>query len=76
MSTMAPVRPDFNDEHRIVVFDLGPTDPDERRAWDLEHGGGVVRLTTTQRNICELDPERYVHELPAGATVADHLIHS
>jgi hypothetical protein len=58
----------------MIVFDLGPTDPDERRKWERENGGGVVRLSTHQRDICECDPKRYVHVLPTGMTVSRHVI--
>jgi hypothetical protein len=58
----------------ITVFDLGPTHPHARTKWERENGGGVVHLTTHQRDICERDPQRYVRELPAGATISRYVI--
>jgi hypothetical protein len=63
-------------EHRIVVYDLGPDDPAERKKWDKENGGGVVHLTTHQRDIVELGKGRYVQELPAGMPVTRRVVHS
>jgi hypothetical protein len=62
------------DTPSIVVYDLGPTDPAERKAWVHENGAGAVHLTTHQRDIVELDPQRYVPDLPAGMTVSRHVI--
>jgi hypothetical protein len=57
-----------------VVYDLGPSDPAERKAWIRENGAGAVHLTTHQRDIVELDARRYVHDLPAGMTVSRHVV--
>jgi hypothetical protein len=58
----------------MIVYDLGPADPVERKLWMRENGDGVVHLTTDQRDILVLDPQRYVHELPVGMTVSRHVI--
>jgi hypothetical protein len=66
----------INVQPSVVVYDLGPDDPGERKKWDKENGGGVVHLTTHQRDIVEIGRGRYVTELPAGMPVTRHVIHS